>query len=56
MDDVRLLLDDDTTIVIDTELDTRPYGISMAESLDRPPWPQLTVRMGGRELWPHSDG
>ena len=56
MDDVRLLLDDDTTIVIDTELDTRPYGISMAESLDRPPWPQLTVRIGGRELWPHSDG
>jgi hypothetical protein len=37
MDDVRLLLDDGTTIAIDTELDTSPYGVSMAESLDRPP-------------------
>jgi hypothetical protein len=55
MDDLRLLLDDGTTIAIDTELDTSPYGISMAESLGRPPWPRLTVRIGGRELWPYSD-
>jgi hypothetical protein len=54
MDDVRLLLDDDTTIAIDVELDTGPYGIAMAESLNRPLWPQLTVRIGGRELWPCS--
>jgi hypothetical protein len=56
MDDVRLLLDDDTTIAIDTELDTSAYGLSMAESLGRPPWPRLTVRIGGRELWLFSDG
>lgn len=55
MDDVRLLLDDGTTIAIDTELDTSPYGVSIAEPLDRSPWPRLTVRIGGGELWPYSD-
>lgn len=55
VDDVRLLLGDGTTIAIDTELDSGPCGVSMAQSLGRPPWPRLTVRSGGRELWPDLD-
>lgn len=52
MDDVRLLLDDGTTIAIDSELDSSPDSLAMAEWLGRPPWPRLLVQIGGRELWP----
>lgn len=52
VDDVRLLLDDGTAIIIDSELDMRPDSVAMAESFGLPPWPRLRVRVGGRELWP----
>lgn len=55
MDDVRLLLDDGTTVAIDSELNTSPYSLAMAEWLGRPPWPRLVVQIGGQELWPFSD-
>jgi hypothetical protein len=56
MDDVRLLLENGTTIAIDSELDTSAESLAMAKSLGRPPWPCLVVQIGGRELWPFSDG
>ena len=55
VDDVRLLLDDGTAIMIDSELDMSPDSVAMAETLSRPPWPRLSVRIGGRELWPLED-
>jgi hypothetical protein len=55
VDDVRLLLDDGTAIMIDSELDMSPDSVAMAEALGRPPWPRLSVRIGGRELWPLED-
>lgn len=55
VDDVRLLLDDGTAIMIDPELDMSPYSIAMAQALCRPPWPHLSVRIGGREIWPFED-
>ncbi len=54
-DDVRLLLDDGTTLAIDSELETSPDATAMAEWLGRPPWPRLRVQIGGRELWPFTD-
>jgi hypothetical protein len=54
MDDVRLLLDDGTTIAIDSELDTSSDSLAVAEWLGRPPWPRLLIKIGGRELWPFS--
>jgi hypothetical protein len=54
VDDVRLLLDDGTTILIDAELNEDPESLALAEQLGRPPWPQLLVKLGGDELWPHS--
>jgi hypothetical protein len=55
MDDVRLLLDDGTTVTIDSDLDTSPNAFAMAEFLGRPPWARLLVQVGGRELWPFTD-
>lgn len=55
VDDVRLLLDDGTTIMIDAELHTSPASIAMAQALGRPPWPRLSLHIGGRELWPFED-
>jgi len=55
MDDVRLLLNNGTTVTIDSELDTSPNAVAMADWLGRPPWPRLVVRIGGRELWPFAD-
>lgn len=54
IDDVRLRLDDGTTLLIDTELDDDPQALELAEQLGRPPWPRLLVRRGGDELWPHT--
>jgi len=55
VDDVRLLLDDGTAIVIDAELDTSPSSIAMAQALCGPPRPRLSVQIGARELWPFED-
>jgi hypothetical protein len=52
VDDVRLLLDDGTAILLDAELDTDPKPTALAEQLGRAPWPRLRVHIGGRELWP----
>jgi hypothetical protein len=52
VDDVRLLLDDGTAILIDAELDSDPESMALADELGRPPWPRLRVFIGGRELWP----
>jgi hypothetical protein len=52
MDDVRLLLDDGTTLAIGSELDTSPQAVATAQRLGRPPWPRLLAQIGGRELWP----
>jgi len=54
VDDVRLKLDDGTTILIDTQLDEDPQALALAERLGRPPWPRLLVKLGGNELWPHA--
>ncbi len=51
MDDVRLLLDDGTAVMIDAELDSDPESLMLAEQLGRAPWPRLRVLVGGRELW-----
>ncbi len=48
VDDVRLLLDNGTAIMIDSELDTSPNSIAMAQARAGPPWPRLSVRIGGR--------
>ena len=45
-DDVRLLLDDGTAVLVDSELDTAPSFLTLAESLGRPPWPRLVVCVG----------
>jgi hypothetical protein len=52
VDDVRLRLDNGTVILVDAELDMD--SVALAETLGRPPWPRLLVRIGGDELWPHS--
>jgi len=52
VDDVRLRLDDGTVILIDSELDRG--SVPLAETLGRPPWSRLVVRIGGGELWPHT--
>jgi len=52
MDDVRLLLDDGSAVLIHVKLDTAPESLAIAERLGRPPWPRLLVCVGGRELWP----
>jgi hypothetical protein len=54
-DDVRLFLDDGTTVAIDAELNTDPKSVALASALGRPPWPRLYVQIGGRELWPFED-
>jgi len=51
VEDVRLLIDDGTTIVIDAELDNDPESLALAEQIGRPGWPRLRVPVGGRELW-----
>ena len=55
VDDLRLQLDDGTTILIESELDASPASIAATNTLDRPPWPHLLVRVGGRELWPFNE-
>ena len=52
VDDVRLLLDDGTAILLDAELDTDPESMALADQLGRAPWPHLRILIGGRELWP----
>ena len=52
IDDVRLLLDDGTAILLDAELDTDPESMALADQLGRAPSPRLRVLIGGRELWP----
>jgi hypothetical protein len=52
VDDVRLLLDDGTAILLDAELDTDPESMALAGQLGRAPWPRLRVLIGGRELSP----
>jgi hypothetical protein len=52
LDDIRLLLDDGTTILVNVALETEPDAVAMAEKLGRPPWPRLLVHIGGAELWP----
>lgn len=52
VDDLRLLLDDGTAILLDAELDTDPESMALAEQLGRAPWPRLGVLIGGREFWP----
>jgi hypothetical protein len=52
VDDVRLLLDDGTAVLIDAELDSDPESLVLAEQLGRAPWPRLRVLVGGRELSP----
>jgi hypothetical protein len=52
VDDVRLLLEDGTAVLIDAELDRGPESVALAEELGRPPWPRLRVLIGSRELWP----
>jgi len=51
-DDVRLLLDDGTGILLDAELDADPESMALADQLGRAPWPRLRILIGGRELWP----
>ena len=51
VDDVRLLLDDGTVVLIDAELDSDPHSLEL-EQLGRAPCPRLGVLLGGRELWP----
>jgi hypothetical protein len=56
MDDVRVLLDDGTAILVHVELDTDPESVALAEALGRPPWPRLLVCIGDRrQLWPFDD-
>lgn len=52
VDDVRLLLDDGTAVLIDVGLDGDPEAMSLDEGFGRPPWPRLRVCIGGREVWP----
>jgi hypothetical protein len=52
LDDVRLLLDQDTAILVDTRLDTDSESMALAEQLGRAPRPRLRILIGGRELWP----
>lgn len=52
VDDVRLLLDDGTAILLDAELDTDPESMALADQLGRAPWPRLRILTGGRELRP----
>lgn len=52
VDDVRLLLDDGTAILLDAELETDPESTALADQLSRAPWPRLRILIGGRELWP----
>ena len=52
VDDVRLLLDDGTAILLDAELDTNPDLRALAEQLGRAPWPRLRIVIGGREPRP----
>jgi hypothetical protein len=52
VDDVRLLLDDGTAILLDAELDTDPESMALAEQLGRAPWPRLRILIGRGELWP----
>ncbi len=53
-EDVRLLLDDDTVVMIDSDLALDPYSETMARAIGRPvPWSRLVVKVGPRhELWP----
>jgi hypothetical protein len=50
--DIRILLDDGTIILIDSELDGDPESMALADQLGSAPWPRLRARIGGRELWP----
>lgn len=52
VDDVRLLLDDGTAVLIDAELNRDSESLVLADQLGRAPWPRLRVLVGGRELWP----
>jgi hypothetical protein len=52
VDDVRLLLDDGTAILIDAEHNSEPESVALADALGRAPWPRLRVLVDGRELWP----
>ncbi len=47
MDDVRLYLDDDTVIALDATV------VEDSGPLELGPRGQLTVRIGGLDLWPH---
>jgi hypothetical protein len=48
VDDVRLLLDDGTVILLDVELDPDPESMALADQLGRAPWPRLRILTGGR--------
>jgi len=50
MDDVRLRLDDGTVIALDATV------VDAGGPLQLGPRGQLTVRIGGLELWPYSEG
>jgi len=52
VDDVRLLLDDGTAILIDAEHNSEPESVALADAVGRAPWPRLRVLVDGRELWP----
>jgi len=52
VDDVRLLLDDGTAVLLDAQLDTDPESMALAEQLGRAAWPRSRILIGGRELWP----
>lgn len=57
VDDVWLLLDDGTTVFIDTELHESENTGAAAELLGtRESRSRLTVRVGSREDWPHGGG
>jgi len=51
--ELRLALDDGTTILIDVEPDVDSERFVLA--LGRRPWPRLAVRVGAGELWPDSE-
>ncbi len=51
--ELRLALDDGTTILIDVEPDADSEPLALA--LGRRPWPRLVVRVGAGELWPDSE-
>ncbi len=51
--DLRLALDDGTTILIDVEPDVDSEPLALA--FGRRPWPRLVVRVGAGELWPDNE-